>query len=62
MTADHEAMLRTIAEANRAMDLAIELIQLLHARVDELEIENERLRRRCAKYAIRLRMIEEGEL
>lgn len=62
MSADHEAMLRTIAEANRAMDLAIEQIQLLQARVDDLEIENERLRRRCARYAIRLRMIEEGEL
>lgn len=62
MSADHEQMLRTIADATRAMDLATAEIIDLRARLHDLEIENERLRRRCAKYAIRLRMIENGEL
>ena len=55
-------MLRTIADAQRAIETATIEIVDLRKRLFELEEENTRLRSRLANYAVRLRKIENGEL
>ena len=55
-------MIRTINDAQRAIDLATVEIVDLRKRIHDLEEENARLRTRCAAYAVRLRRIENGEL
>ena len=57
-----EHLLRQIAEATRAVELATSHINDLKARIHDLEVENERLRARLAKNLDYIRRMEEGEL
>lgn len=57
---DH--LIRQIAEVTRQMDIAINKINDLKARIHDLEVENERLRARLAKNLDHIRRMEEGEL
>ena len=62
MTWDAEALIRQIQESTRTIDLATQEIVQLRAQVHDLEIENQRLRERLAKFGERMRRMEEGEL
>ena len=57
-----EHLIRQIAEATRAIEIATGHINDLKARIHDLETENERLRARLAKNLDHIRRIEEGEL
>lgn len=62
MTWDAEALIRQIQESTRTIDLATQEIVQLRAQVHDLEIENQRLRERLAKFGERMRRMEQGEL
>ena len=57
-----EHLIRQIAEATRAIEIATGHINDLKARIHDLETENERLRARLAKNLDHIRRIEEGDL
>ena len=57
-----EHLIRQIAEATRAVEIATAHINDLKARIHDLEVENERLRARLAKNLDHIRRIEEGDL
>ena len=57
-----EHLIRQIAEATRAIEIATGHINDLKARIHDLEVENERLRARLAKSLDHIRRMEEGEL
>ena len=57
-----EHLMRQIAEATRAIEIATTTINELKARIHDLEVENERLRARLAKNLDHIRRMEEGEL
>jgi regulator of replication initiation timing len=62
MSWDAEALIRQIQESTRTIDLAATEIMQLRERIHDLQIENERLRDRLAKFGDRMRRMEEGEL
>ena len=62
MTWDTDALIRAVQEAERSMAIASNRIVSLEAKVHDLEIENQRLRERLAKFGERMRRMEEGEL
>ena len=62
MTWDTDALIRAVQEAERSMAIASNRIVSLEAKVHDLEIENQRLRERLAKFGDRMRRMEEGEL
>jgi len=49
MSPDLHAMMARIVEADRAIELATHEIHVLRARINDLEIENARLRARLVK-------------
>jgi hypothetical protein len=57
-----EAMIRAIRDAERMMELATNEIIDMKAVIYDLQIENERLRNRCARYAQTLMNYERGDL
>ena len=57
-----EHLIRQIAEATRAIEIATGHINDLKSRIHDLETENERLRARLAKNLDHIRRIEEGDL
>ena len=57
-----EHLIRQIAEATRAIEIATGHINDLKARIHDLETENERLRARLAKNLDHIRRMEEGDL
>lgn len=62
MTWDTDALIRAVQEAERSMAIASNRIVSLEAKVHDLEIENQRLRERLAKFGERMRRMEQGEL
>ena len=62
MTWDAEALIRQIQESERSMAVAMIEITSLRERFHDLQIENERLRKRLASFGERIRRMEEGEL
>jgi hypothetical protein len=55
-------MIRAIRDAERMMELATNEIIDMKAVIYDLQIENERLRNRCARYAQTLMNYERGDL
>ena len=62
MSWDAEALIRQIQESTRTIDLATSEIMTLRERINDLQIENERLRARLVSFGDRMRRMEEGEL
>ena len=56
-----EHLIRQIAQATRAIEIATGHINDLNARIHDLEVENERLRARLAKNLDHIRRMEEGD-
>jgi hypothetical protein len=62
MSWDAEALIRQIQESERTVAGAMNEIMLLRERIQDLQVENERLRARLVSFGDRMRRMEEGEL
>jgi len=60
MTEDQ--MIKVISEASEAIDKARKELLDLRAQLGVMQLENQRLRARCAKYAVMLHKFEDGAL